>query len=106
MSPPKKEDWTKIASYFNDIWDFPNCAGAIDGKHIAIIYPPGAGSEYYNYKGYHSIVLQAVVDAHGKFVIVDIGDNGRSSDNGIFKESYFRKQLIEKKIKFTSTKNN
>lgn len=68
LPPPKRENWKKIANDFNDIWNFPNCARAIDGKHIAIICLPGVGSEYYNDKGYHSIVLQAIVDAHGKFV--------------------------------------
>ncbi|XP_008180084.1 uncharacterized protein LOC103308465 [Acyrthosiphon pisum] len=88
----KKEDWMKIANDFNEIWNFPNCVGAIDGKHISIICPPGAGSEYYNYKGYHSIVLQAVVDAHAKFVVIDIDDYGRCS--GIFKESLFAYPLL------------
>jgi len=65
---PREEDWIKISNEFNKIWNFPNCTGAIDGKHIAIQCPPCSGSEYFNYKGFHSIVLQAVVDAHAKFI--------------------------------------
>lgn len=102
MPSPKKEDWIKIAKDFNEIWIFSNCIGAIDGKHISIICLPGAGSEYYNYKGYHSIVLQAVVDAHVKFVIID--DYGRSSDSEIFKESLFGKKLINNKFNLPTPK--
>ncbi|XP_026819313.1 uncharacterized protein LOC113557976 [Rhopalosiphum maidis] len=68
MPPPTTEHWIKAAKAFEELWNFPNCLGAIDGKHISIQCPPNAGSEYYNHKGFHSIVLQAVVDANAKFI--------------------------------------
>ncbi|KAL4090615.1 hypothetical protein QTP88_025414 [Uroleucon formosanum] len=94
----REEDWIKISNEFNKIWKFSNCTGAIDGKHIAIQCPPCAGSKYFNYKGFHSIVLQAVVDAHAKFIKNDVGDYGRSSDSGIFKESNFGKMLLHNEL--------
>jgi hypothetical protein len=60
LPSPKKEDWIKIANDFNEIWNFPNCV-AIDGKHISIICPPGAGSEYYNYKGCLSLNVVSIL---------------------------------------------
>ena len=42
------------------------------------------GSCFYNYKGYFSIVLMALVDADYKFIAVDIGQAGRNGDAGIF----------------------
>lgn len=48
--PSSVDDWNKISEKFASRWNFPNCIGAIDGKHILIRPPPGTGSEYFNYK--------------------------------------------------------
>jgi len=93
MPTPTEDIWLQIAQDFFNRWNFPLCLGAIDGKHIRIKKPRNSGSKYFNYKGYFSIVLLAVVDATGNFIIVDVGSCGGNSDGGIFEKSAFGKRL-------------
>nr|XP_012222208.1 PREDICTED: uncharacterized protein LOC105672076 [Linepithema humile] len=83
----EENEWIKIANDFNSLWNFPNCIGAIDGKHIKIKAPPRSGSTFYNYKGSFSLVLMAICDSHYRFTWVDIGDYGSLNDAGIWSKT-------------------
>ncbi|KAI4459269.1 hypothetical protein MML48_6g00018173 [Holotrichia oblita] len=63
LVPNTVEEWETVASNFNTRWQFPNCLGALDGKHINFEAPRSAGSIYWNYKQRNSIVLLALVDS-------------------------------------------
>ena len=55
----------EIVEGFEVCWGFPQVAGAIDGTHIPIISPLENPSDYYNRKGFYSIIMQAIVDFRG-----------------------------------------
>ena len=88
-APSKTEEWIKIAKGFEEEWNFPHCLGAIDGKHIMMECPINGGSAFYNYKGFHSIVLLAVCDANYCFTFVDIGAYGGTNDASVFSNTSF-----------------
>ncbi|CAG4981907.1 unnamed protein product [Colias eurytheme] len=78
--PETPEQWLFVTNDYDTLWNFPNCLGAIDGKHIILQSPINSGSEFYNYKGFFSIVLLAVVDA--KYNLLDV------------KEEYLMKEFL------------
>ena len=87
--PSTTSDWRRIAKEFEDEWNFPNCIGAIDGKHIMMDCPKNGGSAYYNYKSFHSIVLLAICDAKYCFTFADIGGFGSTNDASVLSNSVF-----------------
>ncbi len=89
-APTTEAEWLQIAYLFSPRWNFHNCLDAIDGKHIAIKYPKGDGSLYFNYKKFNSIVLMALVDADYKFICIYMGVNGSALDVQIFSSSKLR----------------
>ncbi len=44
---------------FHSKWGFLQCVGAIDGSHIPIIGPNVNPVNYFNSKGYQSVILHA-----------------------------------------------
>lgn len=102
--PSTAEEWEAVAQKFERRWDFPNCIGALDGKHIVIQPPPNSGSHYFNYKGTHSIVLMALVDADLKFLYIDVGTNGRVSDGGVWGKCGLNSALMNNSVNLPAQK--
>ena len=87
--PSTTQDWIGISQQFWRKWNFPNCLGAIDGKHITIRAPDNTGTAYFNNKKSFSICLMAVASADYKFITIDVGQVGSASDGGIWERSRF-----------------
>lgn len=104
QTPNTAEAWQAVAQDFNDLWQFPNCIGAVDGKHVVMFAPPHAGSIFYNYKGSHSIVLMGIADARYKLLYIDVGRNGRFSDGGVFNRCNFAQAMHTNQLNLPSPK--
>lgn len=98
--PTNPDESKVIANDFYEKWNFPNCAGSMDGKHVMIQAPISSGSEYFNYKGFFSIVLFAVVDANYCFTFVNTGCQGRISDGGVYANTTLKSLVEENALKF------
>ena len=84
--PKAEREWLDISTNIYKYWQFPNALGAIDGKHTAIFKPQSAsGSLFYNYKGFCSVVLLALVKHNNQFLYVNVGCQG--NDGGVLKSS-------------------
>uniref|UniRef100_A0A8C5LZE5 DDE Tnp4 domain-containing protein n=1 Tax=Leptobrachium leishanense TaxID=445787 RepID=A0A8C5LZE5_9ANUR len=90
---PTEESWAEIAEGFRDRANFPNCLGAVYGKHIRIVKPLKSGSLYLNYKDFFSIDLLAVADANYHFAYMDVGSYSKDSDSTLFLNSTLWDQI-------------
>ena len=84
---PEGELLKEVVRGFESCWGFPQTAGATDGSHIPIIQPQDCASDYYNRKSYYSIIVQGLVDFHGRFMDVCIGWPGKVHDARVFANS-------------------
>ncbi|KAH9368501.1 hypothetical protein HPB48_020784 [Haemaphysalis longicornis] len=70
---------------------FPQGLGAMDGCHIKVSPPKENAQDYYNYKGWYSIILLAVVDQNYKFLYTNVGSPGRNHDAAVYRASILPK---------------
>ena len=98
--PTTAAEWRAIAEEFLRRWNFPHACGALDGKHVACKCPANTGSLYHNYKSFFSIIMMALADADYKFLWIDVGPDGASSDAQIYNDSELKEALDNQTIGF------
>lgn len=104
LKQPNKEDWIAISEKFNKNANFPQCLGAIDGKHIRIVKPAFSGSNFFNYKKYFSMVLMGIADADYCFTYVDVGAYGKDCDSNVLKNTRIGKEIYSGQLKVPEAK--
>lgn len=102
--PSTEEQWLSVAEGYNRKWNFPNVLGSMDGKHVTLQSPKNSGSDYFNYKGFFSIVLFAIVDSDYSFIYVSAGCQGHLSDGGVFEHTMFNESMSNNYLKTSKVK--
>ena len=72
---------------FMENFGIPQCAGSIDGSHVPITPPAMNHTDYYNRKGWYSMLVQVVVDHNYLFRDLCVGWPGSSHDARVFANS-------------------
>ena len=103
--PTLPEDWLLVESVFRQRWNFPHALGALDRRHIPIRCPQGGGSLFCKCKGFHSIVLLALVNGDSKFLWVDMGAAGSTSDDQIIRHANLRHKIEDGSIGFPGSES-
>ena len=67
---PSSDQQEQYIVNFESKWGVSQFIGAIDGSHIPVSPPTLCHTDYYNRKGWYSVLLQAVVDY--KFCFLDV----------------------------------
>ena len=93
-NPTTAEGWKEIAASYSSRWNFHHVLGALDGKHIRIRCP----AKFCNCKGYHLIVLLALVDANHRLTWVQVGAPVVASDAQLWNESTLRDAVFANSI--------
>ena len=77
---PEGDELSEVVEGFQNKWGMVQCAGSIDGCHIPVTPPALHHTDYYNRKGWYSMLVQAVVDHKYLFIDVCVGWPGSVHD--------------------------
>ena len=91
---PTGDGLKHVIDGFQEKWALPQCGGSIDGSHISITPPKMNHTDYYNRKGFYSMLVQAVVDHDYLFRNLCIGWPGSVHDARVFANSSLHTKVM------------
>ena len=99
--PQNKKQMQKNIAEFEAKYGCIQAFGCIDGTHIPIKRPQENSQDYYCYKGFFSLNVQAVVDYRGQFMDVDCRWPGSVHDAKVFSNSTINHKIRDDKLPMT-----
>ena len=94
ISLPKNEiEMRQKAAEFESKFGMIQAFGCIDGTHVPIVCPVENSQDYFCYKQYYSMNVQAVCDYKGMFMDVECVWPGSVHDSKVFSNSSINKKL-------------
>ena len=90
---PTGDGLKDVVRGFKEKLAVPQCAGSIDGSHIPVTPPAMNHTDYYNRKGWYSVIVQAVVDHNYLFRDLCIGWPGSVHDARVLANSSLFKKV-------------
>lgn len=91
---PSGDSINDLVNTFQTKWGVPQCVGAIDGYHIPNASPAMNCTDYYNRKGWCSIILQGVVDLSYRFIDINVEWPGSVHNGRVFALSFIFRKMI------------
>lgn len=85
--PRSRQEVQEKIDGFESRAGFPQVVGAVDGCHVPIIGPEQSPDDYINRKGFHSLILQGLVDSDYRFLDICVGWPGKVHDARVLKNS-------------------
>ncbi|CAF5024372.1 unnamed protein product [Rotaria sp. Silwood1] len=101
---PVGKELSEVIDGFRTTWGFPQCAGAIDGTHFAILAPVDNAADYYNRKAYHSMHAQFLVDHTYLIRSIVVGWPGSVHDSRVFGSSSLYEKITQTDLLSSHTK--
>ena len=95
--PTSRDDFKESMVKFGEEWQFPYAFAAVDGSHLPIKRPKGgaqAMKQYFNFKGFYSIVLMALVDAEYRFIWPSVGAPGNTHDSTLMQSTELWDRIV------------
>lgn len=91
--PPEAERQAVIER-FKAKRPFPGTLGALDGSHIRIRKPAERSNDYFNRKGYDSVILQAVCREDKRFSDIYCGWSGKVHDARVYRNQPLSQRVV------------
>ena len=99
--PSDVDEMRRKVSEFELKFGMTQAFGCIDGTHVPLKRPQNNSQDYFNYKQFFSLNVQAVCDSKGHFMDVECKWPGSVHDAKVFSNSTLNRKLKEGKLPST-----